>query len=76
MIVKKSLDINYYNEESSFETGLPESGKRRKKNPLKSMNSLSVKYFSTVYISCRLTESPTFLKKVSKSNAETTLSRL
>lgn len=76
MIVKKSLDINSSNEEPSFETGLPESGKRRKKNPLKSMDSLSVKYFSTISISWKLTESPTFLKKVSRSIAETVRSLL
>jgi hypothetical protein len=70
MIVKKSLEINYSNEEASFEIGLPESGKRRKKNPLKSMNYLSVKYFRTISISCKLTASPTFLKKVSRSPAE------
>jgi hypothetical protein len=53
-----------------FETGRPETGKRRKKNPLKSMNSLSVKYLMTLYISCELTLNPTFLKKVSISGTE------
>lgn len=51
MIVKNNFEVSSSSETSSFETVRPESGKIRKKNPLKSMDSLSVKYLMTFYIS-------------------------